>query len=705
MAEADEFFPLKGDEYLTENVAFIRTSDRSNFRRCKRKFNWSYLHRGNRTRKETVTPLWLGTGMHFALEDFHGYHRFERPSEAFDAYVAASRRVPGIILPQDWEESVELMRGMLDYYLEWLEYRDPQITLEVRGVPQVEVRFQIPLPLDPSLLLRYGYDRAVYTGTIDRVILDEEFQRLWLVDYKSAKTVQTGHFETDPQITAYCVPLNSEILTARGWRQYSELSIGEPVLGYNTVTDQVEWTLLEAVHRPGMQDTVTYSNKSFEFTATPEHKWLKSFGNRLGSMRTGRHGNAVIMAAAMDKGVLGLSEFEAQVLGWILTDGTWGEYERGLRASISQQKPLYQEMIQNLLDFMGDTYTRVDESAGTKTWHLSMPFFRRLWEKTGMNFELQGWEEFVTGMTLKARQAFCSAALLGDGSVGNGGQETFYQKPGIKQELFKLAFFLCGKFPTKLRIGGKGNPWSEPDLNTFGLGTPRKWEKAIKQMSAGQQEVWCPQTGLSTWIMRQGGQITITGNCWAASQIYTLPVAGFLYQQHRKAVAHEPDFLKSTRQFSVSKSQLTTHTLYAKALRNLYGQVENAPDINIAFLNQLASEETERADKLIRLDQIERNPYQIQAEGPKILAEAMEMLDPNLAIYPNPTRDCSWDCDFRTACLSMDDGSDWEYEIETGTMDRDQEDLSWRKFLKYPEREVPLPRFHLQHKARRAHRR
>jgi hypothetical protein len=334
--------------------------------------------------------------MHFALEDFHGYHRFDRPSDAFTAYVSATSRTPGIVLPSDWEEASELMRGMLDYYLEWLEYRDPQVTLEIGGVPQVEVRFQIPLPLDPSRLLRFGYDRAVYTGTIDRVILDEEFQRLWLVDYKSAKAIQTGHFETDPQITAYC---------------------------------------------------------------------------------------------------------------------------------------------------------------------------------------------------------------------------------------------------------------------------------------------------------------------WAASQIYTLPVAGFLYQQHRKAVAHEPDFLKSTRQFSVNKNMLTTHTLYAKALKNLYGTAEAAPEVNIAFLNQLASEETERADKLIRLDQVERSQYQLAAEGPKIIAEAADMLDPNLSIYPNPTRDCSWDCDFRTACLSMDDGSDWEYEIETGTMDRDEENLNWRNFLVYPSRPEPLPRFHVQHRQRRQQRR
>lgn len=37
--------------------------------------------------------------------------------------------------------------------------------------------------------------------------------------------------------------------------------------------------------------------------------------------------------------------------------------------------------------------------------------------------------------------------------------------------------------------------------------------------------------------------------------------------------------------------------------------------------------------------------------------------DPHSVCYPNPTRDCSWDCDFRTVCPMFDDGSDAEYVL------------------------------------------
>lgn len=53
-----------------------------------------------------------------------------------------------------------------------------------------------------------------------------------------------------------------------------------------------------------------------------------------------------------------------------------------------------------------------------------------------------------------------------------------------------------------------------------------------------------------------------------------------------------------------------------------------------------------------------------------VMAVSQEILEAELAldagsdhrsvVYPNPTRDCSWDCDFRPICPMFDDGSDAE---------------------------------------------
>ncbi len=186
---------------------YIRTSDRSTFKRCRRKWNWESALRKNLTGKgSTASPLWLGSGVHFALEDFHGYKNYETAQKALQAYADAYKRSPKHRkqLPDLWKEDLELGLGMMEYYEnEWLETRDPLETYIVDGVPQVEVTFLIPIP-HQSFFDTYGINEdVVYKGTLDRVAIDSDGS-LWIVEYKTAAQIQTDHFDTDPQIGVYC---------------------------------------------------------------------------------------------------------------------------------------------------------------------------------------------------------------------------------------------------------------------------------------------------------------------------------------------------------------------------------------------------------------------------------------------------------------------------------------------------------------------
>jgi RecB family exonuclease len=149
------------------------------------------------------TPLWFGSGFHFALEDFHGYRTFADPKEALAAYAKAHRSSE---LPQDSEETLELGYAMLDHYINWLKTRDTFRTLwlpvedpetgETRRVPQVEVNFAIPLG-------EIGGQHYHYGGTFDRIVVDED-GRYWILDYKTAARFDTSKLEMDPQVSAYC---------------------------------------------------------------------------------------------------------------------------------------------------------------------------------------------------------------------------------------------------------------------------------------------------------------------------------------------------------------------------------------------------------------------------------------------------------------------------------------------------------------------
>lgn len=200
---------VPGGNEAPRRVAVIRTSDRISFKRCRRKWGFQSHLRHNLGPHQKASPLWFGSGIHFALEDFHGLQQFgttltgPSASESFKAYVRATYKQARDTLPDDWKELTELGVHMMDYYQhQWLRYRDPLTTLVVDGIPQVEVNFRIPIPFDPEKLAAWGYDEVVYSGTIDRVAIDEA-GGLWLLEYKTAKAIASLHYQTDPQVGAY----------------------------------------------------------------------------------------------------------------------------------------------------------------------------------------------------------------------------------------------------------------------------------------------------------------------------------------------------------------------------------------------------------------------------------------------------------------------------------------------------------------------
>lgn len=184
----------------------IRTSDRSTFRRCRRKFSLASSIGQNLQSNTPRGPLWLGSGFHYALEDFHGHNKYKSPVEALKAYAEAFR-MSGTEVPDDVNELMVLGEGMLAHYLNWLDRRSNLETYWLNGEPQVEVKFEIPIDVDLDIINKNReYEdqigEVIYSGTIDRICIDED-DHLWLVDYKTAKAFLTAHFELDPQISAY----------------------------------------------------------------------------------------------------------------------------------------------------------------------------------------------------------------------------------------------------------------------------------------------------------------------------------------------------------------------------------------------------------------------------------------------------------------------------------------------------------------------
>jgi len=170
---------------------------------------------------------------------------------------------------------------------------------------------------------------------------------------------------------------------------------------------------------------------------------------------------------------------------------------------------------------------------------------------------------------------------------------------------------------------------------------------------------------------------------WAAEQHYEREIAGMAYTQFAKKVPKPPKRLVAGG-LSVDKRQSTTYALYKEDLSQFYPQ-GNFPSKYVEFLNDLAARETPEGDEFIRTDLVERNHTAKTSTYKHMVAEIREMLDPDLPIYPNPTRDCTWDCtEFRAVCMAMDEGDDWEYLINEFYQKKGEEDETWKNRVKWP---------------------
>lgn len=183
----------------------------------------------------------------------------------------------------------------------------------------------------------------------------------------------------------------------------------------------------------------------------------------------------------------------------------------------------------------------------------------------------------------------------------------------------------------------------------------------------------------------------ISAYLWAAEQWFGKPFYGFVYLQLTKDMVQEPKRL-ANGQLSVDKKQKTTSAKLKETLIKEFGSMSKVPKKYMDFYNHITAQETPEGDRFIRWDYVTRNKAQKESTFRHILGEVNMMVDPDLYLFPNPTRDCVWDCPFRDVCIKMDDGNeeeaqqilDFNFEQRPRTQDGNIE--PWRENVPWPEK-------------------
>ena len=150
------------------------------------------------------------------------------------------------------------------------------------------------------------------------------------------------------------------------------------------------------------------------------------------------------------------------------------------------------------------------------------------------------------------------------------------------------------------------------------------------------------------------------------AKYYELPYAGqameeIVYNVMRKTYPKPPTLVRGGL-FSIDRNnESCTFDMLMEWMQENNIEYESLPATHQAYYSYLRDVGVEQF--FIR-KHVRRNRHQLANASYRLYQEAMDMLDPNLRIYPNLRNDYSClRCAFRAPCLAKEDGSDYEQLI------------------------------------------
>lgn len=202
--------------------------------------------------------------------------------------------------------------------------------------------------------------------------------------------------------------------------------------------------------------------------------------------------------------------------------------------------------------------------------------------------------------------------------------------------------------------------WEKPNGRTGIIDhkTSSKWGEDDKELEKLESDEQC-----TNYLYAREIEIKYYG-------LDTAPPEEIIYNVLRKAYPKQPTELKNGM-FSVDRqNESTTYDLLQKWIASHIPGValSQSQQSYVNYLRDVGDEQF-----IIRRS-VRRNRHQIANAGFRLYQESLDMLNPDIQIYPN-IRD-SWDClrcRFRAPCMAMESGADWKWIInEQFTSNRDR---------------------------------
>lgn len=353
-----------------------------------------------------------------------------------------------------------------------------------------------------------------------------------------------GHPEFKPYRSlskngGYCLPMHTEVLTERGWLKFNELTLNDTVFSLDISSGKIVKDSILEKHFVPNQEVLKYQNGFYAFECTKDHRWWgwkrDWKGNMIFKFFTMEEANTehnIIIAGEYKGGTSEVNVLEAELIGWILSEGTieWapisngpstsGGRKRGVKLSIAQSEHCFANEIRQLLAEMDCDYHEYYKCYGNGRRIVNFTI-RSAWARNFLDKIMDGqrvgkhifnWSQWMLRLTSDSRKSLLRTFWMGDGQVKNWKQASLVlsQNDGAISDMIQLAYFLEGRIVTvSKKIKSNSNSCRGIRASSRSHITCQR----IIRSELGKQDTFCITTTNGTFIMRQNGFMMVTGNC------------------------------------------------------------------------------------------------------------------------------------------------------------------------------------------------
>lgn len=372
---------------------------------------------------------------------------------------------------------------------------------------------------------------------------------------------------------AYCVPMDTEALTSKGWRNYGDLCVGDLVLGFDQDADVARWTPITNIRAPFESEVVKLGNGRWSLRCTPDHRWISRDDRwcvrdqenpwEMTKTRELLEGERrlVLAAPAETERKLDISPPEAALIAWLLTDGHIERREEAVKveappledggtrclcgafipyggrgmprhfcddcAPVRQTETRdasmrgrifqkhYREEVESVLTAVAVPHSVRERGEQGGVYSLGCRWLADLWERAC--FDELGPSGFVLALDRDQREAFLEAGLLAEGHLASataplkakGNYGPWYRWQFAQNKGPVLDAFVLAAH----LCGYVARTWkTKAKCSGFICGAAHATTQRLRVEPDGRGLVWCITTELGTWTMRQGNIIALTGN-------------------------------------------------------------------------------------------------------------------------------------------------------------------------------------------------